>query len=68
MLTVFLNGAEICLDNPPDNLLIFLENHNLTQGRFAVEVDGTLLPKSLLANTPITPQMRIEVVQAVGGG
>lgn len=68
MLTLILNGTPTQLNTPSANLLIFLENQGLTQGRFAVEVDGVLIPKSRLADTAITDQMRVEVVQAVGGG
>lgn len=45
-----------------------LDAQGLTQGRFAVEIDGTLIPKSRLADTALTDGMKIEVVQAVGGG
>lgn len=40
----------------------------LSQGRYAVEVDGELTPKSELAQLRIVEGMNIEVVQAVGGG
>lgn len=68
MLTLQLNGTPLSLDTVPDNLLILLENQGLTNGRFAVELNGTLLPKSRLPTTPVTDGMVIEVVQAVGGG
>lgn len=68
MLTLQLNGTPLNLDTAPDNLLILLENQGLTNGRFAVELNGTLLPKSRLSTTPVTDGMVIEVVQAVGGG
>lgn len=68
MLTLQLNGTPLNLDTAPDNLLILLENQGLTSGRFAVELNGTLLPKSRLSTTPVTDGMVIEVVQAVGGG
>jgi len=40
----------------------------LSQGRYAVEVDGDLVPKSELAQMRVVEGMTIEVVQAVGGG
>ena len=40
----------------------------LSQGRYAVEVDGDLVPKSELALMRVVEGMTIEVVQAVGGG
>ncbi|AKG15714.2 thiamine biosynthesis protein ThiS [Moraxella bovoculi] len=66
MLNITLNGDAISTDQ--SNVLALLESLELTQGRFAVEIDGSLVPKSRLADTPITQGMNIEVVQAVGGG
>lgn len=66
MLNITLNGDAINTDE--SNVLALLESLELTQGRFAVEIDGNLVPKSRLADTPITQGMSIEVVQAVGGG
>jgi sulfur carrier protein len=40
----------------------------LSTGRYAVEVDGELIPKSELDKLRIVEGMNIEVVQAVGGG
>ena len=50
------------------NLLQFLNEMGQTQGRFAVEINGELIPKSQLANVTLQDGMNIEVVQAVGGG
>lgn len=66
MLNIILNGDAISTDQ--SNVLALLESLELTQGRFAVEIDGSLVPKSRLADTPIAQGMNIEVVQAVGGG
>lgn len=66
MLNITLNGDAISTDE--SNVLALLESLELTQGRFAVEIDGNLVPKSRLADTLITQGMSIEVVQAVGGG
>lgn len=66
MLNIILNGDAISTDQ--SNVLALLESLELIQGRFAVEIDGSLVPKSRLADTPITQGMNIEVVQAVGGG
>ncbi len=51
-----------------NNLQIFLDEMGQTQGRFAVEINGELIPKSQLANVTLLDGMKIEVVQAVGGG
>lgn len=50
------------------NLLQLLDEMGQTQGRFAVEINGELIPKSQLANVTLLDGMNIEVVQAVGGG
>lgn len=66
MFQITLNG------NPQtttcQSVLELLEGQNLTTGRFAVEIDGMLVPKTRLADTPVADGMVIEVVQAVGGG
>ncbi|MFN4263426.1 MAG: sulfur carrier protein ThiS [Thioalkalivibrionaceae bacterium] len=40
---------------------------NLT-GRFAVERNGELVPRSLFADTRLEDGDRIEIVRAIGGG
>lgn len=66
MKTVLLNGETQHTD--ADSVLELLENLQMTRARFAVEIDGELVPKTQLANTALMDNMRIEVVQAVGGG
>lgn len=65
-MQIILNGETLTTTHT--NLQIFLDEMGQTQGRFAVEVNGELIPKSQLATTPLTENMKIEVVQAVGGG
>lgn len=65
-MNITLNGNPQTTDY--NNVLELLDAWGLTQGRFAVEIDGTLIPKTRLADTAITDGMKIEVVQAVGGG
>lgn len=66
MKTLWVNGTNHSTDS--QTVWELLEQLGLTQGRFAVEIDGVLVPKSRLADTAITDGMKIEVVQAVGGG
>ncbi|MDO5651923.1 MAG: sulfur carrier protein ThiS [Moraxella sp.] len=66
MTSITLNAT--IMDSNAPHVQALLEQHNLTQGRYAVEIDGMLVPKSRLADTSLTENMRIEVVQAVGGG
>lgn len=65
-MNITLNGTP--LSTTHQNVLELLTEHGQTTGRFAVEIDGVLVPKSRLADTAITEGMKIEVVQAVGGG
>lgn len=65
-MQITLNGETLTTTHT--NLQIFLDEMGQTKGRFAVEVNGELIPKSQLVTTPLTENMKIEVVQAVGGG
>jgi sulfur carrier protein len=38
------------------------------QGRFAVEVNGEIVPQSHHAALSLAPRDRVEVVRAIGGG
>lgn len=66
MKQITLNGKT--LQTPHSTLELLLNDMELLKGRFAVEVDGELIPKSQLANFPLKNGMIIEIVQAVGGG
>lgn len=66
MTNITLNGEKISSKHA--SVLELLESLHMTTGRFAVEIDGMLVPKSRLSTTTITEGMSIEVVQAVGGG
>ncbi|USZ15306.1 sulfur carrier protein ThiS [Moraxella sp. FZFQ2102] len=66
MKNITLNGQ--AQNSSADTVLALLEEYSLTQGRFAVEIDGQLVPKSRLGATALVDGMSIEVVQAVGGG
>ena len=61
-----LNGED--KSSNASNVLELLESLDLAQGRFAVEINEQLVPKSRLADTPLVDGMKIEVVTAVGGG
>ncbi|WP_066804614.1 sulfur carrier protein ThiS [Moraxella oblonga] len=66
MKQVSVNGMPYTTDKTDVKAL--LDELKLTEGRFAVEIDGVLVPKSRLDDVVITDGMKIEVVQAVGGG
>ncbi len=66
MAIITLNSTQISTDF--NDVAALIADENLSQGRYAVEIDGMLVPKSRLADTAIVDGMKIEVVQAVGGG
>lgn len=66
MYTIKINGETLQTEH--HFVKPVLDELQLTQGRYAVEIDGELIPKSELDSTAIKPDMVIEVVQAVGGG
>ncbi|MCG3842820.1 sulfur carrier protein ThiS [Psychrobacter sp. NPDC078370] len=66
MSTITVNGKS--LQTTHQTVQLVINELGLSQGRYAVEVDGDLMPKSELAQLRIVEGMNIEVVQAVGGG
>lgn len=66
MYTITVNGEQQQTNH--QMVKAVLDELQLTQERYAVEINGELIPKSELSATPIEQSMVIEVVQAVGGG
>ncbi len=66
MSTIHVNGKT--LQTTHQTVQLVVNELGLSRGRYAVEVDGELIPKSELAQLRIIEGMNIEVVQAVGGG
>ena len=66
MSTIIVNGKK--LQTTHQTVQLVINELGLSQGRYAVEVDGELIPKSELTQLSIAEGMNIEVVQAVGGG
>lgn len=66
MSTIIVNGKK--LQTTHQTVQLVINELGLSQGRYAVEVDGELIPKSELPQLSIAEGMNIEVVQAVGGG
>ena len=66
MSTITVNGKS--LQTTHQTVQLVINELGLSQGRYAVEDDGDLMPKSELAQLRIVEGMNIEVVQAVGGG
>ncbi len=66
MSTITVNGKT--LQTTHQTVQLVVNELGLSEGRYAVEVDGELIPKSELGKLRINEGMTIEVVQAVGGG
>ena len=66
MSTISVNGR--ILQTTHQTVQMVVNELSLSSGRYAVEVDGELIPKSELDKVRIVEGMIIEVVQAVGGG
>lgn len=66
MSKIIVNGKT--LQTTHQTVQLVVNELGLSTGRYAVEVDGELIPKSELTTLRITEGMSIEVVQAVGGG
>ncbi len=66
MSTIIVNGKT--LQTTHQTVQLVVNELGLSEGRYAVEVNGELIPKSELGQLRITDGMAIEVVQAVGGG
>lgn len=66
MSNISVNGKH--LQTTHQTVQLVINELGLSQGRYAVEIDGELVPKSELAQLQVVEGMNIEVVQAVGGG
>lgn len=66
MSLISVNGKT--LQTTHDTVQLVVNELGLSTGRYAVEVNGELVPKSELGQLLIVEGMVIEVVQAVGGG
>ena len=66
-LRVTLNGEAAEL--PAGTTVAALAEHmTLTAGRYAVEIDGSVVPRSQHAERALQPGERVEIVTFVGGG
>ena len=66
MSNISVNGKK--LQTTHQTVQMVVNELGLSNGRYAVEIDGELIPKSELDKMRIVEGMTIEVVQAVGGG
>ena len=65
-MEVTLNGETISI-NQTHNLTEFIAQLDLN-GKFAIELNQNIIPRSEYSNTWINAGDTIEIVQAIGGG
>ena len=65
-MEVILNGESYALEQACniDKLVDTLQ----LEGKFAIEVNQTIVPRSEFTNTQLQAGDKIEIVQAIGGG
>ena len=63
---ITLNGSEILLKS--DSLKELVDSLNLSEARFAVEINREIVPKSQIDNYTLNEEDVVEIVIAVGGG
>ncbi|MGQ0697457.1 MAG: sulfur carrier protein ThiS [Panacagrimonas sp.] len=66
-MRLFVNGSSLELAGTP-TLSILIDSLRLGAKRFAVELNGEIVPRSQHSQVALNEGDRIEVVQAVGGG
>lgn len=62
-----VNGDTLEL-NPPCTVSDLLQKLDMTTGRVAVEVNQSIIPRSLHQSTELSHGDVIEIVHAIGGG
>jgi thiamine biosynthesis protein ThiS len=66
MLEIVVNGKPMHI--PERCTITILIGHLGIGGRYAVEVNKTIVPRSRHATECLNPGDRVEIVQAIGGG
>lgn len=65
--SIMLNG-EPRVARTGDSVASLVQALGLHDKRIAVERNGEIVPRSRHAHTPLSPEDRLEIVVAVGGG
>ena len=66
LIGITLNGSEIHLKS--NSLKELIDSLNLSEARFAVEINREIVPKSQIDNYTLNEEDVVEIVIAVGGG
>ena len=65
-MKILLNGSSYSIDNNC-SVVALIKNIKLN-GKYAVEINQTIIPRSEYSNQKISSGDKIEIVQAIGGG
>ena len=65
-MKVLLNGSSYSIENNC-SVVALIKNLELN-GKYAVEINQTIIPRSEYSNQKINRGDKIEIVQAIGGG
>ena len=65
-MNIWINGTQTVLEQscPLSTLLVDLE----ISGRFAVEINGEIVPRNSFNSKVISENDKVEIVKAIGGG
>ena len=66
-MRIYLNGERTDLP-AASTVAQLLSQQGLAERRVAVEVNGTIVPRSAHATQPLLDDDRVEIVHALGGG
>lgn len=67
MISITVNGNDLQVEESL-TVSVFLERQGYSAVRIAVELNGSILPKSAYSQTVLKENDRMEVVSFVGGG
>ncbi len=65
-MKVLLNGSSCSIENNC-SVVALIKNLELN-GKYAIEINQTIIPRSEYSNQKINRGDKIEIVQAIGGG
>ncbi len=66
-IEIIINGKSISVTEPI-SLQQLIKQLEINKGKFAVDINGQIIPKSEYQNCDIREHDNIEIVVAVGGG
>jgi sulfur carrier protein len=65
--TILLNGTPMAL-SAQISIAVLLQQQDMAERRLAVEVNGTVVPRSQHDTVQLKDGDRVEIIQAIGGG